>query len=44
MHIDPINGGPVELFLVPASVVTKAVVPIILCDGAYKRSCANKNE
>ena len=41
-----LHGEPIELFLVPASGITMAVVCVImLWDGAYKRTiAANRKE
>ena len=42
-RIDPSWGGPIELFLVPAS--ASRLVLSCLCDDAYKRTlAANRKE
>ena len=39
------HGGPIELFFIPATGVTKAIVcSIFLWDGAYKISFAAKQK
>ena len=40
-----VHGGPIELFLVPASAPRSWYVPSSLWDGAYKRTiAANRKE
>ena len=39
-RIDPSWGGPVDLFLVPASVIKAVVCVTLSVGGAYKRTLA----